>query len=135
MEDAWWTFSYSPVNDDSGNTGGVLVVTTETTKYVHSIDTIKRSEERFQNLVREATVGIVVMTGEEMKIEIVNELYGRLINRTPEELLGKPLFDIIPEAADPFLNILNTVRLSGVLSTYMNRLILFTQMEREKRVT
>ena len=114
MEDAWWTFSYSPVNDDSGEISGVLVVTTETTKYVNSIDTVKRSEERFQNLVREATVGIVVMTGEEMKIEIVNELYGRFIDRTPEELLGKHLFDIIPEAADPFLNILNTVRVSGV---------------------
>ncbi len=112
MEDAWWTFSYSPVNDDSGKISGVLVVTTETTKYVNSIDTVKRSEERFQNLVREATVGIIVMTGEEMKVEIVNELYGRLIDRTPEELLGKPLFDIIPEAADPYLNILNNVRLT-----------------------
>ncbi len=114
MEDAWWTFSYSPVNDDSGKIGGVLVVTAETTKYVNSIDTVKRSEERFQNLVREATVGIIVMTGEEMKVEIVNEQYGRLIDRTPEELLGKPLFDIIPEAADPFLNILNNVRLTDV---------------------
>jgi PAS domain S-box-containing protein len=114
LEDAYWTSSYSPVNDDSGNIGGVLVVTTETTQYVNSIDSIKQSEERFQNLVREATVGIIVMIGEEMKIEIVNEAYGRLINRTTEELLGKPLFDIIPEATDPFMNILNNVRLSGV---------------------
>ena len=114
MEDAYWTFSYSPVIDDQGRIGGVLVVTTETTKYVNSIDAIKRSEERFQNLVREATIGIIVMTGEEMKVEIVNEPYGRLINRTSEELLGKPLFEIIPEAADPFLHMLNKVRLSGV---------------------
>jgi PAS domain S-box-containing protein len=114
MEEAYWTFSYSPVSDDNGNTGGVLVVTMETTKYVNSIDRIKRSEERFQNLVREATVGIIVMTGEEMKVEIVNEFYGRLINHTTEELLGHPLFDIIPEAADPFLAILNNVRTSGI---------------------
>jgi PAS domain-containing protein len=114
MEDAYWTFSYSPVNNDNGDISGVLVVTTETTKYVNSIESLKQSEERFQNLVREATVGIIVMSGEEMKVEIVNELYGRLINRNPEDLLGKPLFSIIPEAADPFLNILNNVRLSGV---------------------
>ncbi len=114
MEDAYWTFSYSPVTDENGNIGGVLVITTETTKYVNSIEAIKGSEERFQNLVRDATVGIIVMTGEEMKVEIVNETYGRLIDRTPDELLGKPLFDIIPETSDPFLNILNNVRLTGV---------------------
>ena len=132
LEDAFWTFSYSPVNDDGGNIGGVLVVTTETTQYVNSIETIKRSEERFQNLVREATVGIIVMTGEEMKVEIVNELYGRLINRTTQELLGKPLFDIIPEVTDPFLSILNKVRLSGI-PVYLYDQSYFINVDGEKK--
>jgi PAS domain S-box-containing protein len=132
LEDTYWTFSYSPVMDDGGNIGGVLLVTTETTQYVNSIETIKRSEERFQNLVREATVGIIVLTGEEMKVEIVNELYGRLINRTTEELLGKPLFEIIPEAANPSLNILNSVRLSGV-PVYLYDQSYFVYVDGEKK--
>ncbi len=113
LEDVYWTFSYSPVNDEDGNVCGVLVVCNETTQQINTINKIKQSEERFQNLIREATVGIVVLTGEEMRVEIVNAMYGRLINHTPEELLGRPLFDIIPEAADPFRAILDNVRLTG----------------------
>jgi hypothetical protein len=26
LEDAWWTFSYSPVNNESGHVNGVLVI-------------------------------------------------------------------------------------------------------------
>ena len=28
LEDAWWTYSYSPVRDDDGSVGGTLVVCT-----------------------------------------------------------------------------------------------------------
>ena len=74
---------------------------------------IKKSEQRFQNLVREAPVGIVVLRGKEMIVDVVNEKYGKLIDRTPEQLLNKPLFDIIPDAEKPFRAILDEVRITG----------------------
>jgi PAS domain S-box-containing protein len=73
----------------------------------------KKSEQRFQNLVREATIGIVVLRGEEMVVDVVNEMYGKLIKRTPEQLLGRPLFEVIPDAEDPFRPLLDEVRISG----------------------
>lgn len=78
------------------------------------IENIKRSEERFQNLVREATVGIIVLRGEEMIVDVVNEMYGKLIDRTPEQLLNKPLFSVIPHAEATFKPILENVRLTGM---------------------
>lgn len=78
-----------------------------------TIENIKKSEERFQNLVREATVGIVVLLGEEMIVDVVNEMYGKLIERTPDQLLNKPLFDVIPDAEATFKPLLNEVRLTG----------------------
>lgn len=74
---------------------------------------IKESEQRFQNLVRNATVGIVVLTGESMKVEIVNEAYGRLINLKPEDLLGKPLFSLIPDEEEYYRPLIEKVRQSG----------------------
>ncbi len=71
------------------------------------------SNTHFQDLVRNASVGIVVLTGREMRIEIVNEYYARLLDTTPEDLLHERLFDIIPEAADPFLPLLEKVRETG----------------------
>lgn len=84
-----------------------------TEKERQMIENFRKSEVRFQNLVREATVGIVVLCGENMIVDVVNEMYGKLINRTPEQLLGKPLFSVIPDAEETFKPLLETVRGTG----------------------
>ena len=113
LEDVYWTYSYSSVLGDDGEHAGILVTCTETTKQVTAISRLTSSEQRFQNLVRDATAAIVVLTGPEMKVEIVNQAYGLLIDRTIDELLGKPLFTVIPEAAAHYLPLLEKVYQTG----------------------
>jgi len=113
MEDVYWTFSYSPVKGESGKVEGVLVVCTETTQSVQNLQKIRISEQRFSNLVREATIGIVVLEGEGMLVTLVNKAYSKLIGRTVEEILGKELFTIVPEVEHPFRAMLDNVRLTG----------------------
>jgi PAS domain S-box-containing protein len=113
IEDVYWTYSYSPVIDESGKPGGVFVTCTETTRNVNALDALQISEKRFQNLIREATVGIIVLTGPDLKVEIVNENYGRLIDRKPEELLNKNIFDVVPETEAHFRPIIDRVRVTA----------------------
>lgn len=113
MEDAYWTFSHSPVLNEAGKVEGVLVVSNETTEKVKSRKRIEASDKRFQNLVRDATVGIIVLLGEACLVETANQAYGELINSKPEELIGRHLFDVITEAAEPFKSIIDWVRNSG----------------------
>ena len=113
MEDVYWTFSYSPVYDDDGEINGVFVTCTETTRKVQTIQKLIETENHFKNLIREATVGIVVLIGEEMIVEVANDAYGKLINYNHLELIGKPLFDIIPESEPYFRHLLENVRTSG----------------------
>ena len=113
IEDVYWTYSYSSVLDDEGNHAGILVTCNETTEKVNTFNKLLNSEQRFHNLVSEATIGIVVLIGAEMRVEVVNEAYGKLLNRTVDELKGKNLFDLIPEAADPFRQLLDNVRNTG----------------------
>lgn len=77
------------------------------------MNSLRKSDERFQNLVRQAPVGIVVLQGEDMVVEVVNEMYGKLIDLTPEQLLNKPLFSAIPHAEATFKPLLDKVRLTG----------------------
>ena len=49
LEDAWWTYSYSPVPDDDGSIGGTLVVCLETTANVRA-----RAEAEHARAVAEA---------------------------------------------------------------------------------
>lgn len=113
IEDVYWTYSYSPVIDESGEIGGVFVTVTETTKAVQMVNNLKISERRFEHLVHDATVGIVVLMGKELRVDVVNEMYGRLIDRTPEELIDRNIFDIVPETEEHFRPIIDSVRLTG----------------------
>ena len=108
-----WKYSFTPVYSETGNVGAVLVLCTETTASLHSTGVVQISEQRFQNLVRDATVGIVVLSGEEMRVDVVNEAYGRLIDLKSVDIIGKPLFDLIPDAEAYFRPLLTNVRLSG----------------------
>ncbi|MDB5196337.1 MAG: sensor signal transduction histidine kinase [Flaviaesturariibacter sp.] len=112
LEEVYWTFSYSPVKGEN-DVDGVLVVCTETTRKVESLNSLKNSDQRFQNLVRETTVGIIVLIGPEMKVAVVNDAYGNLIELTPAELLGKELFSVIPDAEEMYRPILDKVRTTG----------------------
>jgi PAS domain S-box-containing protein len=112
LENVYWTYSYSPVYDEN-DIAGVFVTVSETTKTVETIQKLELSEQRFRNLVRESNVGIIVLHGKEMRVDVVNEMYGSLINCTPDELINNKLFDIIPEAESFFRPILEKVMETG----------------------
>jgi PAS domain S-box-containing protein len=57
LEDAWWTFSYSPVREASGRIGGIFVVVSETTNRVRAERELNRSRERLQLALEAAHLG------------------------------------------------------------------------------
>ncbi len=74
-----------------------------------TVDDLSLSEQRFRNLVEDATVGIILLNGPDLQVSIVNAQYAKLIGRKPEELQDKPLFSIIPEAEYIFRPIIEQV--------------------------
>ncbi|WP_428330061.1 PAS domain-containing protein [Mucilaginibacter sp.] len=78
-----------------------------------TLNGLTESEQRFRNLVRDATVGIVLLTGTDLHVSIVNDVYGALIGRTASELDSRRLFDVIPEAEAVFRPVIERVRDSG----------------------
>ncbi|MBC8006266.1 MAG: PAS domain-containing protein [Verrucomicrobia bacterium] len=63
---------------------------------------IEASENKFRTLVMQAPVAIAVFQGKDLIAEIMNEANLHLINKKREDLIGKPLFESIPELK-PFL--------------------------------
>lgn len=55
MEDVYWTFSYSPVRDETDKVSGVLVVCTETTEKVKRLATVLEFSQELERQVRERT--------------------------------------------------------------------------------
>ncbi len=96
MENVYWTFSYSPVSDETGNPAGVFVTCTETTKAVTSFQQLKESEARFRSLIQEAPVAATLFQGPDLVIEIANELTQKYWNKG-YNFIGKTLTSVAPE--------------------------------------
>ncbi len=54
IEDVYWTFGYSPIIDDSGGIGGVLVVCNETTEKVLNSIKLKESKDQLHFAIESA---------------------------------------------------------------------------------
>lgn len=114
LEDVYWTFSYSPVKDESGKVNGVLVVCNETTKQINTTKRLEIIDKKFRNTVKQAPVGITILRGEKFIVELANEAYLQLVDRTEEQFVGKPLFEALPEVKDTVEGLLHGVITTGI---------------------
>lgn len=111
LEDVYWTYGYSPVRDDDGRIGGVLVVVQETTERVQTLaerelllattqaarDEANAAREQLALLFSEAPVAIAVLTGRDFQHTYANPKYRKMIgDRDP---VGKRLTEMFPELA------------------------------------
>ncbi|MEO8533899.1 MAG: PAS domain S-box protein [Flavobacterium sp.] len=97
MEDVYWTFSYSPVNDESGKPSGVLVICNETTEKVKILKESEDSSTRYRNNLLQTPSAMCVFRGPDYKVEIVNELMLEIWERKEHEVINLPVFEALPE--------------------------------------
>jgi signal transduction histidine kinase/ActR/RegA family two-component response regulator len=112
--DIYWTYSYSPIDEQTApnNVGGVLVICNETTQQVVSQRRMTFERERFARLFEQAPGFMAMLRGPQHVFEMVNPAYSRLIGN--REILGKPLREALPEAAEQgFLELLDEVYRTG----------------------
>ena len=124
IEDAYWTFSYSPVTNDNGKIGGVLVTCTETTDKVNLVKKLEESNTRYYNNILQAPNAMCILRGEKFVVEIANELMLEIWGKKEDEALSKPIFEALPEAAGQGLEeILLNVYTTGERFTAHERLV------------
>jgi hypothetical protein len=114
LEDVYWTFGYSPVYDEMGKVGGVLVVCTETTQKIIDKIKLEESERSIKNMILQAPVAMCILDGPEYIVKVVNEPMCELWGKTREEVFNKPVFVGLPEAREQGLeDLLENVYTTG----------------------
>lgn len=58
------------------------------------------SERQMRNIVLQAPFSIIILRGPDFIYEIANDAYLSLAQKTYEEVIGKPLFEVFPEIED-----------------------------------
>jgi PAS domain S-box-containing protein len=114
MEDCFFDFSYSPIKIEDGSVGGILVTVIETTEKKIVSDALHESNSRFINNIMQAPVAMCIFRGENNVVEIANEQMLQLWNAKAENIINKPIFEVLPELKKQGLDeILQNVFTSG----------------------
>ncbi|MDB5955489.1 ATP-binding protein [Ramlibacter sp.] len=111
-EQAWFTFSYSPLRDDAGEVAGVYCACTETTGLVLSQRHQRAEYLRLRDLFQQAPGLIAIVREPNHVFDFANDAYLRLVGQ--RELIGKSVLDALPEVAGQgFVELLDNVYRSG----------------------
>jgi PAS domain S-box-containing protein len=111
-EDSWYTFSYSPVRDESGAIAGMFCVCTETTEKVRAERQLAAESERLRQLFRQAPGFMAVLRGPDHVFELTNAAYLELVGQ--RDLVGKPVREALPEVeGQGFFELLDRVYGTG----------------------
>jgi PAS domain S-box-containing protein len=113
-EDVYWTYSYSPIDDETAPTGvgGVLVVCTETTSQVQTARRLANERDRLAQLFEQAPTFMAMLAGRDHRFELANPSYMQLVGH--RHVIGRTLAEALPEAVDQgYVAILDQVFESG----------------------
>jgi signal transduction histidine kinase/CheY-like chemotaxis protein len=97
-EEVYWTYSYSPIDDDTtpGGIGGVLVVCTETTQQIQAARRLANERDRLAQLFEQAPTFIAMLRGPDHTFELANPSYRQVVGH--RAILGRPIAEALPEA-------------------------------------
>jgi PAS domain S-box-containing protein len=114
-------FIYKAVPNDAGDEHRILCVGYDVTEQVTSRKATEDAEARarftekkFRNTVSQAPVGMAILKGPDFNFEMANHAYLGLIEKNEEEVIGKNLFDCLPEVKPVVEPLLKSVMESGI---------------------
>ncbi|GEP52211.1 hypothetical protein FNO01nite_28830 [Flavobacterium noncentrifugens] len=111
----YFDFTYKALKDARGKIYGVMNMSVDVTEQV----LLQKHAEEIQRQVLESfeqsPVGIATMDSDNLVYRTANPFYGQLVGRSPEALIGKPMFEAIPEINGQGFDILiNDVIATGI---------------------
>nr|WP_294781231.1 PAS domain S-box protein [uncultured Flavobacterium sp.] len=115
----WCRAAGDPFYDTEGNYAGYAGFCMDMNEIITGRQAVNESQHKFTSMVEQSPVGICLFTGDDMKIEIANDImisyWGK--DRT---VLGLPMEEAVPELkGQPFMEILTEVYRTG--ETYYGR--------------
>jgi two-component sensor histidine kinase len=111
-EETWFTFSYSPVRDESGGVAGMFCAVQETTDRVLAERRQAAETERQRRMFMQAPGFICTLTGPDHVFDFVNESYRRLFG--DRSYIGRSVREVFPDLeGQGFYELLDQVYRTG----------------------
>jgi signal transduction histidine kinase/ActR/RegA family two-component response regulator len=114
LQDVYWTYSYSPIDqpDSPHGVGGVLVLCSETTEQVLAQQRLLEERERFVQLFDLAPTFLAVLEGPDHVFAFANPAYLKVVGG--RAVTGRTVAEALPEAvAQGYVALLDEVYRTG----------------------
>jgi signal transduction histidine kinase/CheY-like chemotaxis protein len=114
LQEVYWTYSYSPIDEPASphGIGGVLVTCAETTEQVLAERRLTFEREKFLRLFDQAPTFLALLRGPDHVFEMANPGYLALVSHRP--VVGRKVADALPEAVEQgYLALLDEVYRTG----------------------
>lgn len=96
-ESIYVKFVYEALREEDGSISGIMVLADEVTELVTSRKRIEDSDKQLHNIIQQAPVAMAIYRGPEFVIDVANEKALEFWGRAASEVIGRPLFEVIPE--------------------------------------
>ncbi|MGZ3910898.1 MAG: PAS domain-containing sensor histidine kinase [Flavisolibacter sp.] len=121
-----WDLRYSLIQEEV-SVQGILVTAinrSQTKETAHPVEDLSGEgitrnfsnagrEQIFRSTIRQAPVGFTIFRGPEFIVEMANETYLQIVDKTEEAFIGKPLFQTLPEVREAVEPLLTDVLTQG----------------------
>ncbi|MGN6400429.1 MAG: PAS domain-containing sensor histidine kinase [Flavisolibacter sp.] len=118
----YFNYSFTPLFDSDGSVYGVMNTAADITDLVMAKQQAEQSERNFRSMILQSPVAMCILQGNEHIIDIANEKMIQLWGKTRESVIGKPVFEALPDAKDQGLEaLLSEVFQKGVTYKFDQR--------------
>lgn len=105
LEDVYWTFSYSPVYDESDQIAGVFITCSETTHQIQTLRKLAESEQRFRT-VADSAPALIWMSETDQRCTFFNKAWLDFTGRSLELEYGDGWLEgVHPDDREKCLNV------------------------------
>ncbi|WP_242929188.1 PAS domain-containing protein [Pontibacter vulgaris] len=98
MENRYFSYTLQPRRNEQGEVNGIFIFVSEVTEQVEARRTVENSAERLQ-LITDALPVLIGYLDKEEKYQFANKAYEAWFNIKPEDLIGRPVREVVGDAA------------------------------------
>jgi PAS domain S-box-containing protein len=115
LQPFYFNYSFTPLFDNKGKVYGVMNTAADVTDLVMAKQQVEQSESNFRSMILQAPVAMCILLGPDYVVDLANEKIIQVWGKDPETMVGKPLFEGLPDAREQgFEQLLSDVYHKGV---------------------